>query len=132
MLASFHAQSKVLILAYRRLSIHRIVLRIPFLRILSASMVDKRLEDSQRQGDEQQRDPNQSGLRIAPIESQSEAKALGNHQIGIVRIVVKEASNPVPRIIAEHWAGEWTINGWTHATPGTPGQQEMSEQHDHQ
>jgi hypothetical protein len=80
-------------------------------------------EDSHHQGwqqhQQQHSDQDQLGLRVAKIQGPPQAEALWDKHSRIVGIVVKDASIPVPIIIAENGVGPLTISGCARFCPGT-------------
>ena len=84
------------------------------------------VEEGQHQG-QQRTGKNQPALGIAEVYGPPQAEALGHKYRGIVGIVVKEASTPVPVIIAENDPGALTISGRARSCPGTLGMLEQDE-----
>jgi hypothetical protein len=85
------------------------------------------VEEGQHQGKQQHTDKNQPALGIAEVYGPPQAEALGHKYRGIVGIVVKEASTPVPVIIAENDPSALTISGRARSCPGTLGMPEQDE-----
>jgi len=84
-------------------------------------------EDKQHRGQQQHSDQDQLGLRVAEIQGPSEAEAFWDKHRRIVGIVVKDASIPVPIIIAENGVGALTISGGARFCPGTLRMPEQDE-----
>jgi hypothetical protein len=80
---------------------------------------EHRQEDPEQQHQQQQSDQDQFGLRVAKIHGPPQAETLRDKQSRIVGIVVKEASIPVPIIIAENGVGVLTISECGRLCPGT-------------
>jgi len=93
-------------------------------------------EDNHHQGGQQHQhqhsDQDQLGLRVAKIHGPPQAEALRDKHRRIVGIVVKDASIPVPIIIAENVVGALTISACARFCPGTLRMPEQDEDEDHQ
>jgi len=100
---------------------HRFLLKLlgPFLwlRMASKRMAshgccarDEDGEDKQHRGHQQYADQEEFAPRVAKLQGPPEAIALRNKHCRIVGIVVKEASRPVPLIIAENGVGAPAIS----------------------
>jgi hypothetical protein len=91
---------------------------------------DEDWQDTQHKDPHQQSNQNQLGLRVAKIQGPPKTVTLFDKQSRIVGIVVKEASIPVPIIIAEN-GGSWlTISGRARFCPGTLRMPEQDENED--
>jgi hypothetical protein len=93
-------------------------------------------EESHHQGrqqyQQQQSDQDQLGLRVAKIHGPPKAEALRDKYSRIVGIVVKDASIPVPIVIAENGVGAPVISGCARFCPGTLRMPEQDEDDDNQ
>src|SRR4051794_13643721 len=85
------------------------------------------VEDKQHQGQQQRSDQDQLALRVAKIHSPPQAVALWDKHSRIVGIVVKDASRPVPIIIAENGGSRPAISTCTRFCPGTLRMPEQDE-----
>jgi hypothetical protein len=75
-------------------------------------------KESYRQGQQQESDQDQFGLPVAKIQGPPQAEALWDKQRRVVGIVVKDASIPIPIIIAENGVGAPLISGCARFCPG--------------
>jgi hypothetical protein len=89
-------------------------------------------EDKQHRGQQQYSNQDQLGLRVAKIHGPPEAEALWDKHSRIVGIVVKEASIPLPIIIAENGVSALTISGCARFCPGTLRMPEQDEDNGNQ
>src|SRR5579863_8524032 len=102
-------------------SVHFLWLRMACKRMASngCRARNEDVEDKQHQGQQQRSDQEEFTPRIAEIHGPPQAIALWDKHRRIVRIVVKEATIPVPIIITEHVVGALTISGCARFCPGT-------------
>src|SRR5487761_2208234 len=84
-------------------------------------------EDRQQDGQQQHANDKEQAHRVAQIQGEPQAKAFWDNQVGIIWIIVKDATKPVAIVIAVDWAWALATSGSARSSPVALQRQEQDK-----